>query len=526
MPGWSELNGQMLREMSRRRSLTPKGLVVVICASLALCSASEAAAAPGDLDESFSSDGLLQPAVDFSPRLLAALADGKLLAVGYVGLDLAVTRYNADGSTDTSFGNAGRVVTPACRTLQDMAVDLQGRIVVASNESVCRLTANGSLDSSFSGDGVAPMPIVVVDVAVDALGGVAVGGGYAGDFAVARLSPDGAFDLTFSEDGLQVSEVGGSDLVTSLEFQTDGRLIAAGDAFNDANRSRSGILRYNADGSLDQGFGTLGRVTSETRFDDLLLRPDQHLVAAGFSGDGSRIEVFTPDGRPDDSFDGDGALDLRDTRLRLGWDVMAASPDSALYVAASVSHPGPFARFRAAVIKIAPSGIPDVSFGGAGLAFMPGFTPTAIGVQPDGRVVVLNTVRNGHQFARLEILPGPGDADADQIVNDADVCGLVFGPPPSGCPDVAREVEIRERSRRLQLKGRVRSNSLPCRDAPLLLRRRAPGVDARIDQVVPDKGRFEFHLPPRPGNYYVHAPRRLEPSVGICLSARSDPVRV
>src|SRR4051812_25577055 len=70
----------------------------------------------GSVDSSFESDGLL-----IDPNLTAALdiavqRNGKIVAAGYLNegpsaarSNMLITRYNADGSLDTSFGNAGRV---------------------------------------------------------------------------------------------------------------------------------------------------------------------------------------------------------------------------------------------------------------------------------------------------------------------------------------------------------------------------------------------------------------------------------
>src|SRR6478609_528129 len=84
------------------------GLVVAV-AILALAPSSWAA--PGDLDLSFGSEGILlnsfggawPPSGD-----VAVQADGKIVVVGDEGGDWAISRFNADGSPDTTFSGDGR----------------------------------------------------------------------------------------------------------------------------------------------------------------------------------------------------------------------------------------------------------------------------------------------------------------------------------------------------------------------------------------------------------------------------------
>src|SRR5262249_8453338 len=114
---------------------------------------------------------------------VAVQADGKVLVAGlasfpdyYVGDQVippdsrfAVTRYNADGSLDATFGDAGRTLIdfhplfPLNWVISggrvQMAVDGQGRILVAGDLDidatigVARLDRDGHLDTSFGNGG-------------------------------------------------------------------------------------------------------------------------------------------------------------------------------------------------------------------------------------------------------------------------------------------------------------------------------------------------------------------------------------
>ncbi len=105
--------------------------------------ATSAAAAPGDLDLTFSGDGKLTDFLsrgDDSARGVAIQPDGKIVVAGTSwtgqvrGSDFAVVRYNTDGSLDTTFGTGGKVTTDFNSSYDfanAVAIQQDGKIVVA-----------------------------------------------------------------------------------------------------------------------------------------------------------------------------------------------------------------------------------------------------------------------------------------------------------------------------------------------------------------------------------------------------------
>ena len=97
-------------------------------------------------------------------------------------------------------------------------------------------------------------------MAVDALGRIVVAGRAVNltngtfDFALARYNADGTLDNTFSGDGLLTTDFGFNDTATSLTLQADGKIVVAGfsEAIFDIDFA---VARYNADGTLDATFG-------------------------------------------------------------------------------------------------------------------------------------------------------------------------------------------------------------------------------------------------------------------------------
>ena len=161
---------------------------------------------------------------------VAVQADGQIVVGGqaYIdsttGDDFAVVRYNADGSLDTSFGTAGQVITDFDQTRDyghDVAIDGTGRIMVA-----------GYVEFSYVSSA-----------------------GPANDFAVARYDSDGSLDTSFDGDGKVTSdffrsqEDDGLDVVT----QPDGKLVVVGRTTRPGSYYDYTLTRYNPDGSLDAG---------------------------------------------------------------------------------------------------------------------------------------------------------------------------------------------------------------------------------------------------------------------------------
>ncbi len=306
----------------------------------------------GNLDPSFGGDGIVT--TDFGGigsddviNALVAYPDGRLLAAGFLdfqgSLDVALARYNPDGTPDTSFNGVGRV----CCLLSgnDAALGLvrqsDGRLLVAGftdffgtlDIAVVRFFENGTLDPSFGvgGSGGIVLDSGAAEVARALLqqpndGRPVVAGftnaGGSDDFVVLRLNPSGdSLDTSFFNTGGTRISFGTNrrDIANALVLQPDGKLVTTGSS-SDGVESFLALLRLNPDGVLDPSFGFGGSVL--TSFGPgsfsipfgLVLQPDGKLVEAGtslfFGSDGDG------DGNPDGDIDfalvrhnSDGSLD-------------------------------------------------------------------------------------------------------------------------------------------------------------------------------------------------------------------------
>ena len=89
-----------------------------------------AAAAPGDLDPTFGTNGVAE-ATQGLGTVMALQPDGKILVAGYTfPWELSVVRYAPDGRLDRSFGSGGVAVGPSGRAL-GLAIQPDGKIVAA-----------------------------------------------------------------------------------------------------------------------------------------------------------------------------------------------------------------------------------------------------------------------------------------------------------------------------------------------------------------------------------------------------------
>src|SRR5207249_7898066 len=181
--------------------------------------------APADLDGGFGASGLVTTPVgpgDDAGAAVAIQPDGRIVVAGVASNgtdgDFAVVRYDAGGSLDPTFGSGGMVTTSfGARDERAYGVAIQpdGRIVVAgsagSSIGVARYLANGTLDSSFEGDGRVVTSIgsgttdVARGVAIAPGGRIVVagdtlGGGQHKAFAV-RYNADGSLDTSLDGDG-------------------------------------------------------------------------------------------------------------------------------------------------------------------------------------------------------------------------------------------------------------------------------------------------------------------------------------
>jgi uncharacterized delta-60 repeat protein len=406
--------------------------------ALVIALANPAAAPPGDLDTTFDGDG--KATTDFAggtdeAHAVAIQADGRIMAAGFAVVsgtfDFALSRYNADGSLDTTFSPDGLVTTDFAGGVDQargVAIQGDGKIVAAglafsgtNDFALARYNTDGSLDTTFSGDGKVTTDFGATDdvaraVAIQGDGRIVAAGlaGVSGTtgFALARYNTDGSLDTTFSGDGKVTTDFTGDlDEAYAVAIQGDGKIVAAGVADVTGHVADFALSRYNADGSLDTTFDGDGKVTTDFASDSDLARGvaiqgDGRIVAAGLAAvsgpTGFALARYNTDGSLDTTFSGDGKVttdfggtdDLaRAVAIQGDGKIVAAGP-----VEFSAGNDFALARYNA-------DGSLDTTFSGDGKVTTDfgggGDQASAVAIQGDGRIVAAGRVVSGgtHDFA-------------------------------------------------------------------------------------------------------------------------------
>jgi uncharacterized delta-60 repeat protein len=231
----------------------------------------------GTIDTSFGTQGKVTTTFgsgqDIS-RCVAVQPDGRVIVGGesHVGAwQLALARFMADGTPDSSFGIAGKVTTAAsvgASSAKGIVLQSDGKIVTAGSApgdyndfAVVRFNVDGSLDSSFGTNGRSAVSIgegLSNDwpscIALQSDGKIVVAGYSDGDFAVVRLLANGGVDNSFGGSGKVVVDSGSGGFLESVAIQSDGKILVCGGG----GSGDFAIFRFNSDGTLDGSFSSDG----------------------------------------------------------------------------------------------------------------------------------------------------------------------------------------------------------------------------------------------------------------------------
>jgi uncharacterized delta-60 repeat protein len=384
-------------------------------------------AAAGNLDSTFGSGGKV--ITDFKggddvARAIAIQPDGKIVAVGErhgsgVSL-LAVSRYNVDGSLDSSFDGDGKLIWDLNNgdIYSEVAIQGDGKIIIGGTCScdaprdqllVIRLTGDGSLDTTFNEKGYVTTGFgthndaFLQGLAIQPDGKILVGGykdydSYHGDFILVRYNIDGRLDAGFGSGGKVVTNIINDDKGFGLALQGDGKIVMVGRSGYRPNQDFI-VARYNSNGSLDTSFSGDGIVTTDIAgtndyATDVIIQPEGEIVVTGGSVGGGieRIAVvrYNRNGSLDTSFDSDGKTTLSVGSGNSYAFEGAIQQDGSLVLAGYVIQADGDRDF--AIVRLLSNGSLDNSFSGDGIQTtdVRGFSDYgySIAIQDDGKIIV------------------------------------------------------------------------------------------------------------------------------------------
>jgi len=417
------------------------GRAMLLTMLLALVLPTVALAAAGVLDPNFSGDGKLatnvHPTRDDLLFDVAIQGNGKIVAVGFSHSPgneiISVVRYRPGGKLDTTFSGDGKVFTNLGDTYTEgfgVAVQPDRKIVVAGRTCnancdavVIRYNANGSLNKTFSGDGIAIINFGGDDngsseLAIQPDGKIVVAGymwnGSDNDMAVYRLNPNGSLDTTFSRDGRARVGFGSGrqDSAQALVLHPDGKISVAGYSC-DASwiNCNFAVARFNSDGSLDNTFSGNGKLTTNFGAEDhcwgAALQADGKLVVAGdryVSGSSHKIALarYNANGSLDTTFSGNGKR-VTFFGSAIAYDVLVDSNGKIVIAGLANGNFG--------VVRYNTNGSLDTTFSGDGklaVNFGQNEHARAIALDGNGRYVLGGTKVVGgidYYFALARVLP-------------------------------------------------------------------------------------------------------------------------
>jgi uncharacterized delta-60 repeat protein len=360
-----------------------------------LIACSFAYAGAGDLDPSFGTGGI-KIVSGAGPFSSARHFDGSFaMAItifnGPTNADLGVARYLPDGDLDTSFSGDGKASADFGLTegSWDVIIQPDGKVVVIGERhinfaeqdiAVARFNPDGTLDNTFGTGGQRTIDFTFNNslpnsvqlqsdnkILVAGAGEVFNGFGFQFDFALVRLNTDGTLDPTFGSGGKVITDLAGDDdRIWTLAVQPDGKIVAAGE-WGEPFDNDFGIVRYNTNGSLDTSFGENGKVHV-----DLLVRPKEIVIQDDgkivIAGEGLQLTVvrLNIDGSLDETFDGDG-ISVVNIGFENRLDGLALQVDQKIVLGTVVED----TNDEFGLARLNPSGVLDPTFGNNGIVITP-----------------------------------------------------------------------------------------------------------------------------------------------------------
>ena len=295
-------------------------------------------------------------AVDLQPdgKILLAGTGGTSGSTNQIYL---IIRLNANGTLDTTFGSGGRVIYDLGNNnqyggLSSMLFDAaRSKIYIGATRaidintgiygySVTRFNADGSLDTTFNGTGAQTFQIgdsrggstILADIALQPDGKIVATGGIQylipntpsiESFGTARINVDGTLDSTFGTNGIVITDFSYvlSGTSTTLYYSAIGStvsLLSNGKIFlGGIGGSGSGgttqnfyfAAQLNSDGSPDSSFGTSGRIRAEAlRINDSIIQPNGKIIVVGDKFTDFAVGRLNANGTIDTTFGAGGVV--------------------------------------------------------------------------------------------------------------------------------------------------------------------------------------------------------------------------
>ncbi len=360
----------------------------------------------GTVDKTYATQGV-STVISGTPQGMYILKDSKVLICATYydqSPETYLAKVDDKGNLDKNFGSGGSIKTDAGKSLYYNAIQTDEKLIafVSENNSCVayRFLVNGSIDASFGVNGKFSFPTTgdIRSVSVGKDGKIYFVGTTYNDVTkknsaiVIKVNANGTLDNTFSKNGVASNEFPNGTIFTSI-LQSDGKIILAGN-----NLYKFFLIRLNTDGTPDTGFGTNGQVTTNIgsffeSIDKIKILPNNKIIVTGSSynttksNDDVAVVQYLANGTLDNTFGTNGVV-----RLPIGGsddtpnDIVVQS-DGKILIVGDVKT----AQSDIFLLRLNPNGSTDNTFGTNGiittnvLNFDKGYQ---VAIQSDGKILV------------------------------------------------------------------------------------------------------------------------------------------
>ncbi len=384
--------------------------------------------------------------------------DGKILAAGEIYINdypfrikSLLTRFNADGSIDSSFGKNGIVtleINKRYTGFYSLAVQNDGYIIAAgytgnhryddspyvySKILVARYKPNGRKDASFGDNGIALITMQHYDLTTNALslqadGKIVLCGSlrsyglsnstYA--LVAARLLSNGQPDSSFNNKGLKIISNGYFSKAASLALTDNNQLIICGLTLPEQNSNAQYLLvQLQPDGSLDPAFGKKGKTVTELaehfpfRVQAMARQQNGKIIVAGgsynnLSYDDFTLIQFNANGTIDSAF-GINGLCYTDFGYEDVANALTLQADGKIIAAGISENPITSNVAKIVLARYKTNGSIDKSFGNKGKVITqfpddPYAAANAVALQSDGKIIAVGYAGKPYGFKNKAVV--------------------------------------------------------------------------------------------------------------------------
>jgi uncharacterized delta-60 repeat protein len=318
---------------------------------------------------------------------------------GTAGVPEAATNSDYSASVSPSSVTLSAGGTAQTTVTVTRAVGFTGSVAVALSGAPAGITADPLTIGSAESSGV--LSLHAASSAAPGMASVSVRVTSGADVATANLSvtispPPGTIDTSFGTGGVaSFTELNGFE-PAAVAIQSDDKIVVAGTVTNGSN-SYAGVARFNADGTLDASFGTLGKNDSVLgQANAVAIDSSGRIVIAGrhtANGTGAFLVTrYTAAGAVDTTFGSAGSASYQESTLGSGSTAQAIAIQSDGRVIAGGWTDGYDGPNSGTVVRFTAAGALDTTWGTTGKIDL---TPphgesvkvTALGIQSSGNII-------------------------------------------------------------------------------------------------------------------------------------------